>query len=205
MVSKGQPKVDVELWPVVVITLSGELQRDDYRALCESIERLSDGGQPYLVVADLRGVTKLGDAARREEIAQSIMRMEAQFGDLILGSIIVVRSAILRGSLLSLHWLLAKERPDGFVLDGFVLDMRQALVLAEQKLRARAVSVPPGLASLLSDTGRAGAGVDQASRPVARSDASAAERARAAGRCRVSWLVRLAACARPRGRTPLPP
>lgn len=142
----GNSKIslDESRFPLVILTLRGELLDEDYRAMFSQIERLMSLGRRYIMISDLRAITKVADAKKRQEIAAWSAGLEAKYGHLSAGSIMILESALVRGSLTALQWLSGKKDRDIWVGN-----MADAWSAAQKIARESGLSIPhsPGAAS----------------------------------------------------------
>lgn len=129
--------MDDSAWPVVILTIQGQPADRDYQLMYDGLERCMRRREPYLVISDVRRVTEVADARRRQEIAEWSKRMEARHGSFGLASIVVVKSALVKGSLTALQWLTAKKDRDIFTTS-----LTEAHQIAKQVLERANIPLP---------------------------------------------------------------
>lgn len=130
-------QIDDSGWPLLMITFHGAPGDRDYQHMYEGLERCMRRREPYVVISDLRRITQVADARRRQEIAEWSKRMEERHGSLGLASIVIVKSALVKGSLTALQWLIGKKDKDIFTTS-----LSEALQVAKEALERAQLPLP---------------------------------------------------------------
>lgn len=131
--------LDESRFPLVVMTIQGELLDEDYEEMFSRFDQLNRLGKRYVMVTDIRGVTKVADAKRRKWIAERMKSMEETYGHLSAGSVMIIESALVRGSLTALQWLTGKKDREVWVGT-----MHAALYEAQKLALSAGLKIPIG-------------------------------------------------------------
>jgi hypothetical protein len=100
-----------EAAPVVVVTFQDGWSADDLVWLFERFEELFQRRERYVVIVDTTLAHNSPTAKERKLIADWTKRTEAQVERWSLGCAVVFKSAIIRGSLTALAWVMPPARP----------------------------------------------------------------------------------------------
>ena len=104
-------KLYVSLWPIAIIDI-GNANRATYEALFAKVDELVIARkQPYVMVTDTRRVTEIPGADVRKFMADWMKKNAT--GHTSLGSVTIVRSALVRGALTALYWIFQPPNPQG--------------------------------------------------------------------------------------------
>jgi hypothetical protein len=108
-------QIDTSRWPLVILTLRGELTTDEYEAMLDASEKINARGRPYVGVVDLRELKAAANAAQRKLIAGRIRDMERKYGDVAVANVMIVTSPLIRGALMAVEWLRFRKKRDHWV------------------------------------------------------------------------------------------
>ena len=93
-------------WPLVITTLTGELEEAPLRKyLGEFTAHVLGRGQLFASVVDARNVSAAPSARLRKIIADWELAHGAVGGTLNVGIVIVTTSALVRGAMTAVHWI----------------------------------------------------------------------------------------------------
>ena len=99
------------LWPMAIIDI-GNANRASYEALFAKVDELVVARrEPYVMVTDTRRVTEIPGADVRKFMADWMKKNAV--GHTSLGSVTIVRSALVKGALTALYWLFQPPNPQG--------------------------------------------------------------------------------------------
>jgi hypothetical protein len=105
----------VSLWPIAVIDI-GNGDRPTYEALFAKVDELViSRKEPYVMLTDTRRVTAIPGADVRKFMADWMKKNSV--GHTSLGSVTIVRSALVKGGLTALYWLFTPPNPQGVAGD----------------------------------------------------------------------------------------
>jgi hypothetical protein len=105
----------VALWPIAIIDI-GDAERATYEALFAKVDELVIARkQPYVMVTDTRRVKSIPGADVRKFMADWMKKNSV--GHTSLGSVTIVRSALVKGALTALYWLFQPPNPQGVAGD----------------------------------------------------------------------------------------
>lgn len=96
--------VDTSCWPVVLVIPRGEVPDDRYREMFSTFDTLWARKERFLTITDTRHSTQTS-ARQRQLIAEWMKSKEEQTLTYSLGSIIIISSAIVRGALTAINWI----------------------------------------------------------------------------------------------------
>jgi len=139
--------VDTTYWPVLVQRLPVEFQSHDAAidAWIDTVEAVMRARpEPFVIVADALAMRRAPDAHARRRMAAWMSGSEA-YRARCLGIVSIVRSPIVRGTLLAIQWLTHPWPPRPVVTN-----WSEALAEALHLLRRADVATPRGLEHLAS-------------------------------------------------------
>lgn len=92
--------------PLVVVTCPARLTTEDTaRFLDEYTRDVLDTKLPFVLVIDAMHVAEVPNAAVRRQISEWTTRVEHYGGHVVLGSTAAMRSAVVRGAMTAIHWI----------------------------------------------------------------------------------------------------
>ncbi|MFO0613891.1 MAG: hypothetical protein U0414_14970 [Polyangiaceae bacterium] len=137
--------LDARAWPIVVATWFDEpteaLVRRYFEAHAVLLERARSLNEPFILVTDTFA-TKQPSAKARKLIADLTLAQPDYTARLTVGSIIVIESAILRGVVTALQWILPRIG-DSEIVSNIAVALERALALLDR----RGIARPSGFSS----------------------------------------------------------
>lgn len=92
--------------PLVVVTCPARLTTEDTgRFLDEYTREVLDAKIPFVLVIDATNVTEVPNAAVRRQISEWMTQVEHYGGHVLRGTTAAMRSAIVRGAMTAIHWI----------------------------------------------------------------------------------------------------
>lgn len=128
---------DTSQMPLIVLTLEGALRDKDYERLFDEYEKIARTRQPFILITDVRKLTKVASARERQTMAERLKKTELEYGGVRRGGIVVIESALVRGALTAFRWLTGRDEHEQ--LAG---SMNEALVKAAQIAQKSALTLP---------------------------------------------------------------
>lgn len=136
---KGAVCFDETRWPIVVVTLTGRLDDEDWAYLRAEAEILFRRSESYVVVTDMRKFEMPASSSQRNSLAEWAARMEREYGRQNVASIKVISSRVMRAALSAYNWLRGR-RPEDLV----VATLEEAIEAAEGFCRQRGLRSASG-------------------------------------------------------------
>jgi len=128
---------DVSRWPIVVLTIHGDMTDDEQDQMFSKFEDLWSRGRRFLTVTDA-SEAGVGNAVQRKRIAEWMKANAERAQRLSLGSIIVIKSDVIRGAMRAIAWISQTDFESEYVAD-----LPRALARARALLDERQDSLPP--------------------------------------------------------------
>lgn len=137
---------DATYFPLVQITNHEGTTDAEYVALCARLDALLDKGQRFVSLVDATGLA-MPSASQRRIIADWLPEAKPRLQQQSLGSALVMRSALQRGSITALNWVVRPYVPMA------AFEARpEALAWCKDQLEKAGLPLPSGLLRLLRET-----------------------------------------------------
>lgn len=113
----GQPsgvgiRFDVSMWPLVLVTMPGELHLDDIGYLQQSYEAVFAAPKRHALIVDTSTLVSVPDATLRRQMKAFEDGRRSIIREKNIGSAIVLSSAIVRGAYTALRWISPQPAPN---------------------------------------------------------------------------------------------
>jgi hypothetical protein len=133
----GAAEIRIDLFPLVLTFLRGKVSDTDLDPFFLGFEEVYARKSPFVVISDLREVTAVPEAPTRRRIAEWSKAQEARTIQYHLGTVMIVRSAVVRGALTAINWLTRPITPQLVYTDP-----REGAAWCLETLRLRGLGVP---------------------------------------------------------------
>ena len=103
---------DVSLWPLVLVTMPGQLQVDDIVYLQESYEAVFAAPTRHALVVDTTTLETIPDATLRRRMKEFEDGRRPIIRERNIGSAIVLSNSLVRGAFTALRWISPQPAPN---------------------------------------------------------------------------------------------
>jgi hypothetical protein len=95
----------LDLAPLVVFTIHGDMSLDDIDAMFESWRTVFARKERFVSLSDARGAKSMPSAKERARVAEGIRSIESLSVRYSLGNATIVSSPLIRGALTAIEWI----------------------------------------------------------------------------------------------------
>lgn len=141
--------MELETWPLVVVTLGEGLQDDENASMFSDWAGILARREKFVAITDARAVRSVGSAKQRKLTADWMRSVDDQVRRYSLGHATILSSALVRGALTALSWLHKGAAPE--VHTGTMLE---ALDWCVGKLGEARIEIPTSVLVLRADVAR---------------------------------------------------
>lgn len=142
-------RMDLETWPLVVVTLGSALEDDENARMFADWTAVLARRQKFVAITDARAVRSVGSAKQRKQTADWMRSIDDQVKRYSLGHATIISNAIVRGALTALSWLHKGAAPELHAAN-----MLDACDWCVEKLRAGNLEVPTSVLVFRADVAR---------------------------------------------------
>jgi hypothetical protein len=100
----SKTRLDESRWPLVVFTAVGEQTEEDFDAFLEDCDRVLRRRLPHGTIFDGRRSSPIGPKLRKRQVAW-LSRNDALLRAYVVGSGVLIKSAVQRGALRAIMWM----------------------------------------------------------------------------------------------------
>ncbi len=136
--SDSQFVLDDSRFPLIICTLSGAPDDAMFESMFVEFEKTMHRRKPYVLVTDVRALTKVANARQRQLMSDRLKAIEEKYGSLRQGSVLILESSLVRGALTALHWIMGRSTQDRIAPN-----MEAALDEAEKFAAMSGLTIPP--------------------------------------------------------------